>query len=316
MRLVGFVLACVVLVAGTLAAQTSDLVTGVRAATAAGDWSRAEQQIAEHRAARGTTAESVLAISWLARGAAVEKRWADAARWARQARSEAATALRGRSIDADPFLPGAVGNAIDVQAQVAVESGARSEAVALLEQQLRTYAGTSIEKRLRKTLNLYTLEGTRAPALDLSEFIGARPPALTALEGKVVLLFFWAHWCADCKAQAPILAALNDKYRNDGLVIVAPTQRFGYVAGGAQASTADERRYIEQVRAEYYPVLAGLPMPLVAANHLRYGVSSTPTLVLVDRQGIVRLYNPGRMTAEALDAQIQRLIRPAPAAAR
>jgi thiol-disulfide isomerase/thioredoxin len=297
------------LVAGTsLAAQTSDLVAAVRLATGAKDWPRAEQLIAEHRKARGTTTESVLAVSWLGRGAASESRWNDAERFARQARTEAMAALSGRPVDADPFTPGAMGNAIDVLAQVSVERGARSDAVRFLQDQIKAYRGTSIEKRIQKTLNLYTLEGTTAPALDLSEFIGAKPPALSSFKGKVVLLFFWAHWCADCKAQAPIVAALYEKYRHRGLVIVAPTQRFGYVGGGAETTPAEEKRYIEQVRKEYYPVFEGVPIPLVAANHLRYGVSSTPTLALVDRAGIVRVYNPGRMTLEALDAAIQKLV--------
>jgi thiol-disulfide isomerase/thioredoxin len=292
----------------SIGAQTSDLVTAVRAATGAKDWLRAERLVHEHRAAQGTTSESILAVSWLARGAAVERRWEAAGAFATQTRREATTFLRGRGVDVDPFIPNAVGNALDVLAQVDVEAGNRSQAVAFIQQQLRTYRGTSIEKRLQKTLNTYTLVGSTAPALDLSEFIGAKPPALTSLRGQPVLLFFWAHWCADCKAQAPIITRLYEKHRAQGLRLVAPTQRFGYVAGGAPASAGDEKTYIEQVRAEYYPVLAGLPIPLSAANHLRYGVSSTPTLALVDRQGVVRLYNPGRMTEDALDAEIQKVV--------
>lgn len=308
--------ALVILVALVMAApvwaQTSELVTAVRAATGAKDWPRAERLVTEDRAARGIAPENILAVSWLARGAATERRWADAERFARQARTEGLAARRGRSVDADPFLPNAIGNAIDVLAQVLVERGERIDAVRFVQDEMRTYRGTSIEKRIQKTLNLYTLEGTSAPALDLTEYIGTTPPPLTSFRGKVVLLFFWAHWCPDCKAQAPILATLYDKYRDQGLVIVAPTQRYGYAAGGTPATPADEKRHIEQVRAEYYPVLAGVPMPLATANHLRYGVSSTPTLALLDRTGIVRLYNPGRMTLEALEAVIQRWIKTTP----
>ncbi len=305
-----------VLWTATLAAQTSDLVTAVRAATADKDWIRAERLVADHRSSRGVTAESVLAVSWLARGAAVERRWTDAEAFARRARTEALAQLKGRRVDQLAFLPGAVGNAIDVLAQVTVERGARVDAVRFLQDELTTYRNTSIAKRIQKTLNLYTLEGTQAPALDLSEFIGVKPPPLTSFKGQVVLLFFWAHWCPDCKAQAPILATLYEKYKSRGLAIVAPTQRYGYAAGGVDAAPADEKRHIEQIRAEYYPVLAGVPMPLATANHLRYGVSSTPTLTLVDRQGVVRLYNPGRMTAEALEPIVQRLLAESGATAR
>jgi thiol-disulfide isomerase/thioredoxin len=129
-----------------------------------------------------------------------------------------------------------------------------------------------------------------------------------ALEGKVVVLFFWAHWCPDCKVEGPILAKLYAKYRAAGLAIVAPTQRFGYVAGGAPATPDEEFRYMETVRDKYYPFLAGVPVPVSVANHQRYGVSSTPTVVLLDRQGIVRLYHPGSLTEEELEAQLRPLL--------
>jgi thioredoxin-related protein len=44
----------------------------------------------------------------------------------------------------------------------------------------------------------------------------------------------------------------------------------------------------------------------------RYGVSTTPTIVLVDRRGLVRLYNPGRMTEEALEPIVRRALASAP----
>jgi thioredoxin-related protein len=40
----------------------------------------------------------------------------------------------------------------------------------------------------------------------------------------------------------------------------------------------------------------------------RYGVSTTPTLVLVDRDGIVRLYHPGRMQKEELESVVRRVL--------
>ena len=65
---------------------------------------------------------------------------------------------------------------------------------------------------------------------------------------------------------------------------------------------------MQSVRDKYYPFLAGVPVPVSAANHQRYGVSSTPTLVILDRQGIVRLYHPGQMTEDELEAQLRPLL--------
>jgi thioredoxin-related protein len=49
-------------------------------------------------------------------------------------------------------------------------------------------------------------------------------------------------------------------------------------------------------------------VPLSDTNHRRYGVSTTPTLVVVDREGVVRLYHPGRMTEEELEPLVRRLV--------
>ena len=152
--------------------------------------------------------------------------------------------------------------------------------------------------------------GYEVTALDLSESMGGPLSGATAraLEGKVVVLFFWAHWCPDCKAESPILAKLYAKYQAQGLAIVAPTQRFGYVAGGAPASPDEELRYMREVRDRNYAFLADLPAPISVTNHERYGVSSTPTVVLLDRQGIVRLYHPGQLTEAELEARLRPLL--------
>jgi thiol-disulfide isomerase/thioredoxin len=211
-------------------------------------------------------------------------------------------------MDDEPRLPIALGASIEVQAQVAAARGDRSIAVNFLRQELKAHAATSLYKRIQKNINLLSLHGEPAPALDRSESLAGPSPSLDQLKGRVVMLFFWAHWCGDCKQQGPILAQLLDQYGSQGLTIVAPTQRFGYVARGAAADPADETRYIEAVRDTSYGFLKNRPVPLSEANHKIYGVSSTPTLVLVDRHGRIALYNPGQMPKEALERHIRQLL--------
>ena len=131
---------------------------------------------------------------------------------------------------------------------------------------------------------------------------------MAALKGKVVLLFFWAHWCPDCKAQVPAIASALDKYRSQGFHVVAPTQRFGYIDSGQDAAPDEELRHIEQVFDQSYAILGDQSVPVSDENHKNYGVSTTPTLVLVDREGIVRLYRPGNMSEDDLDAAIRELL--------
>jgi thiol-disulfide isomerase/thioredoxin len=296
-----------VLTAATgVVAQAPLIVTDVRAAIARQDFAAGDRLVAAHRAAAGQTPALLEAMSWLGRGALAAGKLDAAEAYAQRAYDEASAALKRRPLDAEPHLPVALGAAIEVLGQVSARRGARSEAVTFLQEELRRHAGTSIEKRLQKNLHLLSLGGTHAPALDLSESLLGQPAARTAFTGRVTLLFFWAHWCADCKAQEPAIGTLLQKYGQQGLQVIAPTQRFGYVAGGREAGAAEEARYIVAVRQAAYPSLTLAPIPLAEANHRRYGVSTTPTLVLVDRQGLVRLYHPGRMAEEQLDAEVRR----------
>jgi thiol-disulfide isomerase/thioredoxin len=299
-----------VLLAGTIqyAGQSYSVVADVRAAIAQQDYARGERILVAYRSANGVTPEMLVALSWLGRGALAARLLDKAEAYARETYDLAMSALEGRSVDQEPQLPIALGAAIEVQAHVTAARGARTEAVGFLRRELDTYAATSLYKRIQKNIHLLSLEGKAAPAIDVSEHLGSRPPTLDASKGKVLILFFWAHWCPDCKSQGPILARLVTKYAQQGLIVLAPTQRYGYVAGGRSATPDEEVRYIDEVRRTHYSVLADQPVPLSETNHKRYGVSTTPTLVLVDREGVVRLYHPGRMTEQELEPIVRRLI--------
>ncbi len=290
--------------------QTSALIPAVRAAIARQSFADGERLVSDYRSSRGVTPEMLEALSWLGRGALAAKRWDKADEYATQTYDLARTSLKSRTMDQEPRLPTALGAAIEVRAHVSAQVGARSEAVLFLQRELRTYKSTSIAKRIQKNINLLSLEGTHAPALDLSESLAPKPLSLDSLKGKVVVVFFWAHWCPDCKAQSPILANLAEKYERQGLAIIAPTQRYGYVAGGRDATPAEENRYIGQIHATHYGFLPENTVALSEVNHLRYGVSTTPTLVLLDREGVVRRYHPGQMTETELEAAVVELLAP------
>ena len=287
---------------------STDVVAAVRAAIASQDLTSGEARLNDFRSTRGTTPEAIEALSWLARGALAAQQLDLADRYASETSTLAVAALATRKLTEDTHLQTALGAAIETTALVRVQRGQRSEAVYFLRQEIDTYRGSPIHKRLAKNLNLLTLEGQPAPPLDATEFLDRRVPSFAELKGKPVVLFFWAHWCPDCKAESPVLAKMLDKYRSQGLELVAPTQRYGYVAGGKPAGPEEELKYIIQIRDTYYGFLRNQPVPVSEANHLQYGVSSTPTLVFLDRAGRVHLYHPGRMTEEELDTEIRKLL--------
>ncbi len=290
------VLASLLLGAGSARAQ---LVPEVRRATGARDFARAEAMLETYRHARGTNPEFILATSWVARGAQAAQDWERAERYAAETRRLALEEIKKRPLDAEPDLPLALGASIEVQAHSLAARRKLADALAFLNTELKTWRATSIRARIQKNLHLLNLQGKAAPQLDVSEYLGEKPPALAQLRGQPVILFFWAHWCGDCKQQKPVLDRLQQEYAKKGLVIVGPTRRYGYVAGGVEAAPAQELQYIEQVRNTFYGSLQ-MAVPVSEENFDAWGCSSSPTLAVLDRSGKVILYNPGRLSYEKL----------------
>ena len=287
-----------------------DLVGDVRTQLAQNSFSAAESELHTYKTQHGVTPEYLEALSWMARAAASTNQWDRAAAYATETRrlSEQQLTTAKRKLDAEPHLPVALGAAYEVLAQGMVEKGQHAKAVSLLRSALARYGNTSIRARLQKNLNLLALVGQPAPPLQATQYLGPKPPALASLKGSPVLLFFWAHWCVDCKAEVPVIARLRQEFAREGLVVIGPTQLYGYAAQGADASPAQERAYIETVRQRYYSSLPDMPVPLSQRNFNAYGASTTPTLVVLNRAGQVAMYHPGALSYDELRSAVQKAV--------
>ena len=314
----GLILSLIVVAAA--AAQTSTpapaattsapktIVNLVRDAIAENDFRKAEQLARADMKALGRTPLAIEAFSWLGRGALARKQYDVAMTYAARAYEMVEEQLKTRQLDDESHLPIALGAAIETQAHALAGQGRRSEGLMLLQREIEHFKGTSITTRLNKNVNLLSLEGQPALSWASPEWLGLRPPTAEELKGKPVVIFLWAHWCGDCKKQGPILDALVNKYRDSGIIVIAPTQRFGYAEKRRTVGPAEELKYIEQVRDEFYPWMKTVSAPVSDDVYLKYGVSTTPTYVMIDRDGKVSTYLPGQPTVEELEPLIRKII--------
>ena len=277
-----------------------DIVGIVRMRIAQNDFSGAAAAVQNYRKVNGITADGLEAMSWVARGELGRRNFDQAAKWAEETYQLAAAEQKKHPLNRDPNSPLALalGASIEVEGTQTALRGQRADAVAYLNGELQKYYGTSIRTRIQKVINQLSLEGKPAPAL----------AGMSIPKGRPVLVFFWAHWCPDCKAEAADLIRIKAEFVPKGLVFLAPTQKYGYVGGGEDAPPAVEMKYIEQIRAKYYAGLIDAPALVNEENFRLWGASTTPTLALIDRTGVVRLYHPGALPYAELRARIAALL--------
>ncbi len=125
--------------------------------------------------------------------------------------------------------------------------------------------------------------GSAAPPLKAEPFRGDK--ALAA--GRPHLLFFWATWCAPCKASLPEVLAFAQAR---DIEVVAITDEDPDVLTG----------FFKQFNQPFPETVAVDPY---RATFQAYGVSGTPTFVLVDSNGIVRHYHSGYSAQKGLEIE-------------
>ncbi len=282
-------------------------VSSIRNKISAGDLLSAESLLEVHRAKNGEDGPAIIGLSWLARGALLLGDPAKAARYGAEVREHVKERIAaGAELAKDHDLEYALGSAIEVEAQLIERKvGAKQAAEFVSAELTRWPKPASLRARLNKRLALLTLEGTPAPELVVEDWVGTAPPTLASLRGSPVLLYIWSESCGDCKAQSTSLAKVSARHAAAGLKVVALTQ---YYEDQPQARIAEKAR-VDSVWKDVYRDMG--PQPIVLSNEsmVRYGGSSTPTLVFIDRAGIVRRYTPTRLTEEELDRSIAALLK-------
>jgi cytochrome c biogenesis protein CcmG, thiol:disulfide interchange protein DsbE len=123
--------------------------------------------------------------------------------------------------------------------------------------------------------------------------LDGEPVRLADLRGQVVWINFWATWCPPCQEETPVLRDTYERYRDEGLSLVAVSVQ--------ETTVEDVRAYVELYDLHY---TVGFDATSAVFHTYRgYGL---PTQIFLDRQGIIRQVVLGPVTR----TQVQRILEP------
>jgi len=131
-----------------------------------------------------------------------------------------------------------------------------------------------------------------APDFKLTALDG-KPITLAALQGKVVLLNFWATWCGPCRAEIPDLVALQERYKG----------RLQIIGLNVDDEEADIKQYVQETGINY-PVA-------MTSNDVRIqfgGIPALPTSFVLDTEGRVVQKHVGLWNPAVYETEIRALL--------
>ena len=142
-------------------------------------------------------------------------------------------------------------------------------------------------------------DGSAILALVLPDVDGREQP-LAQWQGKILIVNFWATWCAPCREEMPQFIAVQARDGAKGVQFV-----------GIAVDQADKvREFAQEIRLNY-PALIGGFGAIELSKALGNDLAALPFTIVLDRAGAVVHTQLGPLKAAQLDSLLESLLRPA-----
>ena len=186
-----------------------------------------------------------------------------------------------------------------------------AQAKEILQDGLKTITDADGTKWLQSALRQMDFIGKPAPAIAAENWLNSGPLALGDLKGKVVIIDFWAPWCAPCRQVIPTLARDFNELKEKGLVVIGFTKLYGRYSDEIQKKGAvapDEERSLIRGFVDRNQLHYPIAISDKGAEFEKYGVSGIPTMVFIDKAGNIYDIKVGSGNEAEITEKIKKLL--------
>ncbi len=129
--------------------------------------------------------------------------------------------------------------------------------------------------------------------LQFNDYGGTAYP-FSQWKGKILVINFWATWCAPCREEMPYFSRLSKEYAGKGVQFV-----------GISADAPDTIRLFAEQHRVFYPLLVGGPQTVAMSIDLGNRQSGLPYTLILGRNGELLLARTGRLP----EAELENLLK-------
>ena len=182
-----------------------------------------------------------------------------------------------KTAQANPQDENVFGLVAFVVQQGATTPAIKQQALKILTDDVKDPRAAQVIQMVQGSATLSALENT--PLTLAGPLLDGKPFTTADWKGKVILVDFWASWCAPCRAELPRVEQAYSQFHDKGLEVVGVS---------CDKSATDLKSFLADNKDIVWPQMFDSSQPGWNSLAAQFGINSIPTMFLIDKKGIVR----------------------------
>ncbi|MGQ9721234.1 MAG: redoxin family protein [Candidatus Jordarchaeum sp.] len=179
---------------------------------------------------------------------------------------------------------------LTAMAEIMKQMGKENEAVDMFKSAwTKLSALPELQSHLATIIQGLQIVGQQAAEIAIDKWINGQGIKISDAKGKVILVDFWATWCGPCIAAFPDLKEIREKFNRKDLILLGLTKYYGRYKNFSNLNKEEEAKKIAEDFVPAHPIT--WPLGIAEGDGLfqDFGITSLPTVLLIDKHGKIRL---------------------------